>query len=150
LTTVRQLLPFLLPLVATLAGCSPGQPDYSWFEIDWISDADVTVAVNPQYTDLSGEDLRTVRERYGRIRWIFDDGRFTYLEAPFDSGRQLQSRYTIEPVDEQRFWLQTGTERRSVWLTRWGFCTALAPDHAAALGLENSMASVECFKPYNP
>ncbi len=138
-----------LPLVLLLLGsCSAEQSEYSWFQGDWISDAETSIAKNSGYTNLSESDLAVLREMYGRIRWQISDSIFRFIDDRYNELVESSTNFEVETIDPERFLMKIENESRIVWRTDSGFCTKLNPDYLLSIGIDGENQGLECFKPY--
>ncbi len=122
-----------------LAACTPEDYPYPWFQNAWISDRDSTLEANAAFLDLDPEALAAFLSMYGQLRWKIDG--FT-IEAiyPEEPRFNLQSRFTIDAIDDRSFRLLTEVGSSfTISKNENGFCaTPQASDE-----------TVECFVPFD-
>lgn len=136
----KLILAFLLS-----ASCSAEQPGYPWFEGEWISDAESSLAINPEYAELDEETLQIVREMYRQVRWTIHGNLLKYVDDRYNQYVELEMEFTIVPIDSESFQLDMADEKRDVWKTESGFCTDLSQAYISEHGLGKN-GHPECFK----
>jgi hypothetical protein len=145
--TARSLGIFVLLVAAPLTWAD----DFLWLEREWISDADATMAANPQLEKLDEATYAKLKSVFGEMRWQFSDGMFVVTRD--GSTEPSAVPYFIKPVDsafEIVYELDGHQSVFSIQRTAAGFCTRLVPDWIPD-DLEAWKESVitECFKPYS-
>ena len=119
--------------------CSTGTEDYSWFENDWISDPNTTMAANPQFQDLDESHLELFNRTFGNLRWSVKQGVLS-VDHGISNSEEWQVSFTIRPIDESRFEFQSRGGNYTVWKTDHGFCNE--PETYGP-----NPAVIECFSP---
>ena len=137
----RLILIFLL-----LASCSGEQPDYSWFDGEWISDTEASIAINPEYSEFDEETIQIYREIYGKIKWIIREDTLRFIDDRYNLNFELEIPFAVEPIDSESFQMVMPEESYIIWNTGTGFCKVLSPDHLARLEIEDENAGLECFR----
>lgn len=146
--TAKLLGIFLLAIVAPLAWAD----DFLWLEREWISDADATMAANPQLNKLDDATYAKFKAIFGEMRWRFSDGMFEVTRR--ELVEPIFVPYSIKGRDSAKFEFASEVDgHRSVFSiqrTNTGFCANLIPDWIPD-DLEAWKESVitECFKPYD-
>jgi hypothetical protein len=121
--------------------------DYSWLEGEWVSDADATMAANPQMQTLPSETRGKLRQSYGRLHWRVDSD---HLEAQWPGSPSYPSTYALRDLGNGKIELSVfergETQLSELWRTAEGFCVQPQIDDAAiAVGVP--LPFVECFRP---
>ena len=120
-----------------LASCSAEDSPYPWFEREWVSDGDSTLAANGAFKELGPEELETLLASFGNLHWRVEDGNLQAI-YPSEPRYNLQSNFSIQPIDERRFGLLTESGTHfTISGDDSGFCATP----------ENNNESVECFVP---
>lgn len=138
----KMLLTLLL-----FTSCSGEQFDYSWFEDEWVSDADASIAINPEYADFNDNDLQSIREIYGQIKWTISGSTIEFYDLRTSPTLEWSADLDIAAIDAQRFQMNIEGESRIIWKTDNGFCTMLDPGYLLTVGIEGEMLGLECFEP---
>lgn len=121
-----------------LARCAPAESPYPWFEAEWVSDADSTLAANPSLQDQDPALIEDLLSRYGELRWRVDG---FMLEAvyPAEPHFNQRSRFSVEPIDADSFRLLTDSGSVfTISRNTTGFC--VDPNIANQ--------TLECFVPF--
>jgi len=137
----HQILTSLLAIAVLLllVSCSQKADLYPWFQGEWISDAGLSMANNPQYDRLGPEDYELVRAAYGKVRWTIAGNIMTFHDS--NTGLGVETTFSVEVIDESSFLYddEWGGNLR-IWQSRTGFCMQTV----SALEL---MTLTECFRP---
>lgn len=126
--------------------------DYLWLEREWISDADASMAANPEMVSaLKPDVLSRYKSLFGKMRWRIADGVFT---TQLPEGTQTSVTYAIRPVSADRFEIVLYGEGEGenlfvIHRTQTGFCAQPGSQQFIDnMKSENAPGVVECFKPY--
>lgn len=120
--------------------CSGEQPDYSWFEREWVSDTEASLSINPEYAELDAETFRILRETYGKIKWTIRGNTMRFFDDRYNPNAEFDVAFTIKPIDSLSFQMEMPNESYSIWRTDSGFCKVLSPDHLSKLVIEDKNA----------
>ncbi len=120
-----------------LASCSAEDSPYPWFEREWVSDAQTTLAANIAFQELSPEELETLLASYGNLHWRVEG---VNLQAiyPSEPRYNMQSNFSIQPIDAESFGLYTESG---------AYFTISGNDSGFCAKPEDENESVECFVP---
>ncbi len=127
--------------------------DYLWFEQEWISDADATVAANQMSFDaLSPQARERYKQLFGKMRWTISDGTLT---SKLPDGEPVTATYAIRAIDTERFEMilrdtDSGVQSvEQIHRSKRGFCvTPFTQEQIDEFG-NAPMMSIECFRPYH-
>ena len=124
--------------ILLLGSCAPEQSPYPWFENEWISDRDSTLAANEVLQDQTLDDRAAILSKFGELRWKVNGYNLQAL-YPTEPQFNLQSKFSVDPIDESSFILriETGTSL-TITENQNGFC---ARPH-------NTAETTECFVPF--
>jgi hypothetical protein len=145
--------PYVAVILAAIIAGAAWADDFLWLEREWISDADATMAANPQLNKLDDSKRAKFKSIFGEMRWRFADGIFEINRPGAPEPRSTP--YFIRPIDEKRFEIVSELDDYQsafvIWRTDLGFCTRpepeWIPDDLEVRG-ESGLVIVECFKPY--
>jgi len=134
----------LVPLlVVGMVGCS----DSSWFERDWISDANASFAANPQFLQLDADQQAEARNMFGRMRWKVSDGA---ISSSVEGSDPLVGQFSIESEEVDRLQLlieEVGIKTRfRIQRSDSGFCvrSSVWSDEYPRW---SDATIIECFRP---
>ena len=133
---MRPIIVFLLLGVATGALAR----DYLWFERNWISDAETTIAARPEFRKAPSETQEKLRSLFGKLRWRVADG---ILTVEYPDGQRNSDPYFIRAIDEESFEMMSygGDLMYTILRRSEGFCIE------AEGGETTEPLVVECFAP---
>ncbi len=166
-----------LAMLALLAPLTSQAQEYSWFEDEWVSDTEATIAINPEYRDGDEATLVALREIYGRIRWNIEGNELTFIDPTTTPAISSTNPFTIHPIDSTSFdivieqslpkndsdnsfdyealdlsEIQTNSSRYVITITKTenGFCIIPKPNFIVVADGSRTMLKYECFEPYDP
>ncbi len=137
----------LIAILSLLSSCSSGEQPYQWFENEWISDTETTLALNPEFRVLDQGEMRSIREIFGKIHWSISGNVFRYYDDRYDNIVEFAVEFFVTPINAERFKIKFKDDSRLVWKVRTGFCTVLSPDHLSNAGIKGENVGFECFRP---
>ena len=150
--------------------------DYDWFEDSWISDAEATIAINPEYRDSDEEILTQLRMLYGKIRWVIEGNNLTFIDPIATPTTTTVTTFTIRPINSASFdivfeeslakadsenpfdfraldnsELERSLNRFVVTIskTETGFCMIRNPNYIVKADGTRAMLKYECFELYD-
>ena len=116
--------------------CSEEQPDYPWFEGEWVSVTEASLAINPEYAELDAETLQAIREAYGKIKWTIRENTMKFVDDRYNLNVEFEVEFTVVPIGSERLRMKMPVETHIIWKTDTGFCKVLSPDYLSVLGIE--------------
>lgn len=150
--------------------------DYSWFENEWVSDTEATIAINPEYRNGDEATLAALREIFGRIRWNIEDSVLTFIDPIVTPAISSTNPFTIRPIDLTSFdiiieeslpkgdinkpfdykafdlsELRVSSSQYTITITKTenGFCIIPRPNFIVIADGSRTMLKYECFEPYD-
>jgi hypothetical protein len=137
-------MPYVAILLLTLITTAASAHDFLWLEREWISDAEATMAANPQLAKSDDATQGKWKSIYGQMRWTFRDG---ILETIQTDGVPYSVPYFVRQLDGDRFEiLLNDTEAHTTFeisRSKRGFCADLQLEQKAP-----GFPYIECFSPY--
>ena len=136
-------MPYVAILFLALIAVDASADDLLWLEREWVSDADATMAANPELAEGDSATQAKWKRAYGQMRWTFRDGT---LETTQPGGVPFSVPYFVRQLGGDRFEiLLNDTEAQTTFKisrTKRGFCADLQLEEKA-----RGYPYVECFSP---
>ena len=166
----------ILTIGIFLVSFSVQAQDYAWFEGNWVSDAEATIAINPEYRNSNEESLAALRSILGNIRWVIERNILTFIDplvtpmatsiTPFSiisidtlsfdivfegslPKANSNKPFDYESIDNSQIQGLIVQYIITILKTEAGFCMVPNPNFIIKADGSRVMLQTECFRPYD-